>query len=227
MLLATVLLTFSSGSLRCQAGSSFGTPHVGGLVATGVTHRKADQRRSHALRGVHQTGERADLDELRGVVVRQVQRRGTGHRQTDRRAAGALHTFGGQECRQLAGEEGLPLVGLAACLAASRLVPVGVPAGLATDRHHERQTGLQVPLEGGGVDVPAVEVVLRTKTVEQIHGGRVGATALELDLDVTTHGCRRHLQVLDGQTRPGERASVRGLAHDADQARQQRRCGGP
>ena len=87
--------------------------------------------------------------------------------------------------RQLLRQEGLPLVGVVLTVALRRLVPVGVEARLAADRHDGRQPGAVVPLERRGFDVPAVEVVLRTQAVEQID--RVRSAALELDLDVAVH----------------------------------------
>ena len=100
---------------------------------------------------------------------------------------------------QLLGQEGLPLVGVVLAVALRRLVPVGVEAGLAADRHDRRQAGAVVPLERRGVDVPAVVVVLRAQAVEQVD--RVRSAALELDPDVAAHRRREHIRYSTG--RPG------------------------
>ena len=65
------------------------------------------------------------------------------------------------------------------------LVPVELPAFHGHDDGYARSVE---PLEGAGVDVPAVEVVLCAQTVEKVD--RLGSTALELDGDVATHGRR-------------------------------------
>ena len=147
-------------------------PHVVRLVAAGVAHRHAHQHWPPTLGQVQEARQRSRVLELVRVINRQRERRRTGHRQADRGVAARVDTLvGSQVARQLAGQEGLPLVGGAACLAAGRLVPVAVEAGLAADRHDHRQAGVQVPLERRGVDVPPVEVILRTQTVEQVEAG--------------------------------------------------------
>ena len=198
-------------------------PHVVGVVATRVTHRDVDQHRPPALGQVQEARQRAGVLEHLRVVDRHRQRGRTGHRQAHGRVAVRVDTLVGRQVgRQLLGDEGLPLVGLAAVVAAGRAVPVAVEAGLPADRHDHGHARVQVPLEGGGVDVPAVEVVLRTQTVEQVHAGCVGPAALELHLDVTAHACRRHHQVLHGQTGTGERSRSRCATDGGDQAGQQR-----
>src|SRR5207344_2825301 len=56
--------------------------------------------------------------------------------------------------------------------------------------------------------------------VEQVDRGRVVAAALELDADVTPHGRRRDVEVLDRQTRPGECSRCCGLTRQTDEAGQ-------
>ncbi len=207
------------GSLRFHAGSLDGAPHVLGVVATRVAHRDADQHGPPALGEVQEAGQRARVLELIGVIDRQRHRGRTGHRQTDGRVAARIDALvGGQVGGQLLGEERLPLVGAAAGLAACGLVPVAVEAGLAAHGHDHCETGVDVPLERRGVDVPTVEVVLRTQTVEQVDAGGPRAAALELDLDVLAHTGGRHHQVLHRQTGTREGPRSRRAADRADQA---------
>ncbi|SIH68946.1 Uncharacterised protein [Mycobacteroides abscessus subsp. abscessus] len=130
------------------------------------------------------------------MVDRQGQRRRGTHRQTDDRITGLRNTLVRSKIRRefLSGE-GFPLVGPHAVLALGRVVPVRVEAGLTTDGHDHGDTGLVVVLERRGLDVPTAEVIARTQTVQQVDG--LGATGLELNLDLTAHRRRRHLQVLD------------------------------
>jgi hypothetical protein len=104
------------------------------------------------------------------VIDRHRQRGGTGHREANRCRPCRVDTLVGRQVRrEFARDERLPLVRRAAGLTACGLVPVGVEAGLAADGHDHSQARVEVPLEGGGVDVPAVEVVLRTQAVEEVH----------------------------------------------------------
>ncbi|SIH09158.1 Uncharacterised protein [Mycobacteroides abscessus subsp. abscessus] len=199
-----------------------GAPHVLRVEATGIAHGHTDLA-LHVGR-VQEARERTGVNELLWVVVREVQGRSGTHRQTDNRVTGLGQPLVGQEGGQLLGQEGLPLVGEDAILTLGRLVPVGVPAGLAADGHDDGDTGLVVVLERRGLDVPAAEVIARTQTVQQVDG--LGATVLELDLDAGVHGRRGHLQVLDRKTRARERVGDRGTTGDTDESRQNgRSCG--
>ncbi len=221
VLLATSLAMLTIGSLRFHAGIARRAPHVLGIVAARVTHRDADQHRPPALGQVQEARQRAGVLELVRVVDRHRQRGRAGHRQAHGSVAVRIHALVGRQVgRQLLGDEGLPLVGAAAGLAARRLVPVAVEAGLAADGHDDREAGVQIPLERRGVDVPAVEVVLGAQTVEQVDAGGVRPAALELHLDVAAHPGGRDHQVLHRQTRTGESSRGRGAADGPDQGRQ-------
>ncbi len=108
--------------------------------------------------------------------------------------------MGGEPGGQFLSQKCLPPVGPGAVLALGGSVPVGVEAGLATDRHDDRQPRVVVPLEGGGVDVPTVEVVLSTLAVEEVD--RMWAAVLKLDPDVAAHRRGWDIEVLHRQPCP-------------------------
>ena len=148
---------------------------------------------------------------------RQIQRRTARHRQSDNGIAGRFDaSIGRQPGRQLAGQECLPLVRHGSGSARCGSIPVGVETRLAADRHHHRETRLEVPLEGSGVDVPAVGLLLRAQSVEQVD--RVRAAALELDADIAAHRGGGNVEDFDRQALAGEGGGTRG--RDDGQARQ-------
>ncbi|PRC61473.1 hypothetical protein C6A85_08690, partial [Mycobacterium sp. ITM-2017-0098] len=56
-------------------------------------------------------------------------------------------------------------------------VPVGVETRLAAHGHDHRDAGLVEPLESRGVDVPAVEIVLRAQ--DDFNGWDINTAAFE------------------------------------------------
>ena len=80
--------------------------------------------------------------------------------------------------------------------------------------------GAVVPLEGRGVDVPAVEVVLRAQTVEQIDRRELAPPLwnwTRMSRPMPADGTSRYSTGSPG----GERSGRCGAADDTDQAREQ------
>ena len=197
-------------------------PHVRRVIASRIIHGETDECRPYPVRQIEETRERCGVDEVLRVIRGKDQRRRAGHRHSDRGVAAWADTLVGRKPRgQFLCQERLPLVGQGAALSDGRLIPIGVEAGLSAYRHHHRQPGLVEPLKGRGVDVPTVEIVLCPQAVKQID--RVLTAALELHLDVTSHGRRRHHQVLHRKARPRERGGGAHAYEDADHGPYHRR----
>ena len=202
-------------------GVVLGPPHIGGAEPSGVTHRDVDQDRPQAQRWIQEAGQRRGEEEQGRMPDRQIQRRTARHRQAHNGVAGGLDApVGRQPGWQLPGKERLPLVGDGSGATFRGPVPVGVETRLAANRHHHRQPRFVVPLEGGGVDIPAAGLLLGAQSIQQVE--RVRTAALKLDSDIAAHRRGRHRQDFDRQALPGEGARARGR-HQTGQ--HQRRTG--
>ena len=203
------------------ARTAVGAPHLLGVVAGALVGGVVDRLRDTRRGGVEVAGERADELEQLGVAVRQVDRGGATHRDTgDRPLLGGPPTFT-QDSRELLGEEGLPLVGLAGL---RLFLPVGVEGGVAADGHNDVDVLVGVELLDVGHQRPTGLAVLGAQAVHRPDGrevpvGLVVPVAGQQDLDedrLLRHGRGVDVDVGPPVTDPLDTVDV----HAVRQARQ-------